>query len=190
VGRVSNKQQIPAIYSQFFGTAFLGEAPDNYHGDTGQPGATVIIGTKAKEPEPAKFWSVGASVGSCFVEPWVVGIARGTIAPFNYSFLELGVDFGFVSGVKDVGYSSYFPFAHAAFFWPYIINKVGLYAGAGGGYMFATYSFPEGKTSDRSFALDIVAGINLFNMIDISYTFRTNFTNMISKAALGYTYRF
>jgi len=190
VAQVSNNQQVPAIYSQFFGIAFLGDIPVDFEGYIRQPGAAVIIG-REKESNPAKFWSIGASVGSCFIDPWVVGTARGTIAPLKYSFLELGVDFGFVSGVSDVGYNSFFPFAHAAFFWPFIINKVGAYAGAGGGYMWVNYNFDiEGKTSGGGFAMDVVAGVNLFNMIDFSYTLRTNFSNAISKVSIGYTYRF
>jgi len=40
------------------------------------------------------------------------------------------------------------------------------------------------------FALDLTAGVNLFDMLDISYTFRTNFKNVGSKLSVGYTYRF
>ena len=191
VARVSQNNQIPAIYSQFFKTAFLGETPADFDPTHAIGTATVVIGGKGKEPEPAKFWSVGASIGSCFVDPWVVGTARGTLAFFKYMFLELGVDFGFVSGAPDVGYNSFLPYAHASFFWPFIINKIGAYAGLGGGYMWANYNFDaEGKTSSGGFATDIVAGVNFFDMIDISFTFRTNFTNVISKASIGYTYRF
>jgi len=188
VAKASNNQQIPAIYSQFFGTAFLGEKPVDFQGII-IPGATVVIGG-VKEKEPTKFWSVGASVGTSFVEPWLIGTIRGTIAPVKYSFLELGVDAGFLTNNKEVGYLSFYPFVHAAFFWPFINDKVAAYAGAGGGFLWASYSFPEGKYSGNTFALDAVAGINLFNMIDISYTLRTNFTNLISKVSAGYTYRF
>ena len=190
MAKVSNNNQIPAIYSQFFGTAFLGDTPVDFHGVIVNQPTTVIIGGSVKEPEPAKFWSIGASVGTSFVDPWVVGTARGTIAPFKYSFLELGVDVGFVSGVSDVGYNSFLPFIHAAYFYPFINDKVGLYAGLGGGYMWANYDFPQGKVSDNTFAMDVVAGVNLFDMIDVSYTFRTNFGNTASKVSAGYTYRF
>ena len=193
VARTSNNNQIPAIYSQFFGTAYLGETPVDFEGYTTLPPSTTVIiggGGAVKEPQPAKFWSIGASVGSCFVDPWVVGTARGTLAPLKYSFLELGVDFGLISGDPDVKYFSFYPFAHAAFFWPFIADKIGAYAGAGGGFLWASYEFPEGKISDNTFAFDAVAGLNFFNMIDISYTFRTNFENMQHKVSLGYTYRF
>ena len=189
VARVSNNNQIPAIYSQFFGTAFLGETPVNFEGYI-IPGATVIIGGGKKEPEPEKFWSIGGAVGTSFVEPWVIGTVRGTIAPLKYSFLEIGVDAGFVSGKPNVGYYSFCPFLHAAFFWPFIADKIGAYAGTGGGFIWASYSFPAGEISNNTFALDAVIGINFFNMIDVSYTYRTNFTNMLSKVSVGYTYRF
>ena len=188
VARVSNNQQVPAIYSQFFGTAFLGEIPVDFQGYM-IPGATVVIGGK-KEPEPAKFWSVGASAGTSFVEPWVIGTIRGTIAPFRYSFLEMGMDAGFVSGNADVGYYSFCPYIHADFFWPFIADKVGAYMGLGGGYMWANYSFPIGDHSENTFLADAVVGVNLLNMIDISYTFRTNLKNTLSKFSLGYTFRF
>ena len=190
VAKVSNGQQVPAIYSQFFGTAYLGETPVEFQGVMiNPPSATVVIGN-AKEYDPSKFWSVGAAAGTCFIEPWMVGTARGTLAPLKYSFLELGLDAGFISGVKDVGYYSFCPFVHTAFFWPFIADKVGAYAGGGGGYMWAKYSFPEADLSQNSFAIDAVAGVNLFNMIDISYTFRTNFKNILNKASVGYSYRF
>jgi len=188
VAKASKNNQVPAIYSQFFGTAYFGDVPVDFQGYV-IPAATVVLGG-AKAPEPAKFWCVGASAGSCFIDPWVVGTARGTIAPFNYSFLELGVDMGFISGQKDVGYFSFTPFIHAAYFYPFINNKVGAYAGVGGGFMWASYKFPDAKISDNTMAMDVVVGMNFFDMIDVSYTFRTNFSKMISKAAVGYTYRF
>jgi hypothetical protein len=190
VARVSSNIQVPAIYSQFFGTAYLGETPVDFQGYI-IPGATVIIGGGKKEPEPEKFWSIGASVGTSFVEPWVVGTMRGTIAPFNYSFLELGLDAGFVSGVADLGYYSFCPYLHAVFFWPFVANEIGAYAGLGGGYSWASYTFAsEGELTKNSLIGDVVIGMNFFDRIDISYTLRTNFDKAISKVAVGYTYRF
>ena len=190
VAKASNNNQIPAIYSQFFGTAFLGEVPDGFDFSRA-PGATVVIGG-SREKVPEKFWSVGASVGSCFFDPWLVGTVRGTIAPIKYSFFNIGVDMGFVSGTADVEkFFSFYPFAHVAFFYPMIADKIGVYAGAGGGFMWASYSFTkEGDTSLYAGAMDVIAGMNFFNMIDISYTLRTNFKVPTSKVSLGYTYRF
>ena len=130
-------------------------------------------------------------MGSCFIEPWVVGTIRGTVAPFKYSFFEVGLDAGFVSGMSDVGYYSFCPYVHAAYFWPLTANKIGLYAGAGAGYMWANYKFDtEGELPINTFAIDVMAGVNLFDMLDISYTFRTDFGNSSNKLSAGYTYRF
>ena len=193
VARVSSNQQLPAIYSQFFGTAFLGEAPADFAGYIGQPGATVIINSgRGKEPQPAKFWSVGASVGTGFIYPWVIVTVRGTIAPLKYFFLEPGLDAGFVSGDSRMkNFYSFSPYVHAAFFWPFIANKLGAYAGFGGAYVWMNYKFDiEGKNSLGTFAGDAIAGINLFDMMDISYTFRTSFKKISGKVSVGYTYRF
>jgi len=189
VARVSNNQQIPAIYSQFFGTAFLGDIPIDFEGYM-IPGATVIIGGSLKEPQPEKFWSVGASIGSSFARPWVIGTLHGTIAPFRYSFLELGFDFGTASGESDVGYYSLYPFAHLAFFWPFT-DKIGAYAGLGGGFMINMYKFDtEGDHTENIPAAAATVGFNLFNIIDVSYTMRTNFEGFSHKASVGYVYRF
>ena len=189
VAKASGNQQIPAIYSQFFGTAYLGEKPTDADGRPVIITQPLIIGGRQKEPAPAKFWSVGATVGTSFIEPWLIATLRGTIAPIKYSFLDIGVDIGFISGVSDVGYYSFCPYVHAAFFWPFT-GIIGAYAGAGGGFMIAKYSFPSADLFENSFAMDAIAGVNLFNMLDVSYTLRTNFKNTMSKLAVGYTYRF
>ena len=192
VAQVSGNRQIPAIYSQFFGTAFLGEIPPGYDGSIVGPVTTVIIGGKAKEPQPAKFWSVGVSLGSSFAAPWMMGTVRGTIALFKYSFFDIGFDIGFLYGKPDVGYYSLWPYAHYAFFWPLITNKVGIYTGLGGGVSIVSYKFKayEADYSKVIPAASATAGVNLFNMIDISYTLRTNFRGISHKASAGYTYRF
>ena len=56
-----------------------------------------------------------------------------------------------------------------------------------------SYSFTDGAYGDYSenfFLAAATAGVNLFGMIDISYTLRTNFENVSHKVSLGYTYRF
>ena len=198
VARISNNQQIPAIYSQFFGTAFLGEIPDGFDFSRA-PGATIVIGGGVKQPEPEKFWSIGASIGSSFAAPYVIATARGTIAPFGYSFLELGVDAGFIHGTANVGYYSIQPFAHYAFFYPLIIDKVGLYAGLGGGVKINAYDFSNHPRAeylrDKTYTETIavasgVLGANFFNMIDVSFTLRTDFGTTSVKVSVGYTYRF
>jgi len=190
VSRASSNQQIPAIYSQFFGTAFFGPTPDS-SGIVPQP----IIRLPVHEPQwretigKTQLWSIGASVGSSFNAPWLIGTLKGTVAPFKHSFFEIGLDMGTISGIEDVGYFSIHPFINIAYYYP--INFVGLYAGAGGGYKYANLDFQEGKVSRSVFAFNVLAGIGLFDFLDISYTLRASIDGaMSSKMAIGYTYRF
>jgi hypothetical protein len=39
-------------------------------------------------------------------------------------------------------------------------------------------------------ALDVTTGIILWNILDISYTLRTDFKSANNKMSIGYTYRF
>ncbi len=140
--------------------------------------------------DPAKFWSVGISLGTSFSAPWAIGTVRATIAPWRYSFLELGFDYGMVSGNADAEfYYSLYPYAHYNLFLPFT-QSGGWYAGAGGGFMLAEYTFPDEKIKINTFALDVTTGINLWNMLDIAYTLRTNFKSASNKFSVGYTYRF
>ena len=60
-----------------------------------------LLGIVKKEPGDEVYYRViGASVGTSFAEPWVIGTVHGTIAPFRYSFLEIGLDLGLVVSVK------------------------------------------------------------------------------------------
>jgi len=200
VSQVSERRQIPAIYNQFFGRAYLGPKPV----ETVQPVETAMPvpapqpftpdqpDRPGKERDPdkaAKLWSVGASVGTTLSVPWFVGTISGTLAPFKNSFLDLGVDLGLVSGYPDVSYYSIYPFVHYAFFYP-IKDDLGLYAGAGAGYMLATYQFPEGEVKDNTFAVDFSTGVIILNMLNISYTLRTNFESASNKVSVGYIKRF
>jgi hypothetical protein len=133
--------------------------------------------------------TLGASVGTAFSIPWLTATVHGSYAPFKYSFFDLGLEVGLISRVADTGYYSVYPFAHYAFFIPFA-GKFGWYAGAGVGFMFASYSFPEGEVKDNTAALDLSAGFILWNMLNISYTFRTNFSSVGNKLAVGYVKRF
>jgi hypothetical protein len=141
------------------------------------------------DPQEYRLNSVGASVGTSFAAPWLVGSAHGTYSPWDRSFFKLGVDVGMASGVRDTGYYSIYPFAHYAFFMP-VAPKTGWYAGAGGGCMIARYKFPEGLVKLDIFALDVTAGVTIANAVDVSYTFRTDFRTISNKVAVGYVYRF
>ena len=192
VSEISNREQIPAIYNQFFGIAYLGK-----------PGEPEIPVRPRPLPSPgsndrgtgreAKLWTIGVSVGTSFSHPWLIGTAYGTIAPFRYSFLKIGLDAGFISGVQGVGYYSVFPYAHYAAFVPFTLGQslnAGWYAGAGAGYLISELDYPTGKVPVNSFALELTTGFNIINMIDICYTFRTDFKTAGSKLSLGYFYRF
>ena len=150
---------------------------------------------KSEAKDTAKLWSLGASLGSAFTAPRFIATLRGTLAPFNYSFFELGMDFGFLSNYKNSGYYSIYPYIHYAFYVP-LGEKFGFYAGLGAGYMIAQYTFseghefPEGKEKVNVFAGDAAVGFNLFNMIDVSWAIRSNFKSVNNKLSLGYFWRF
>ena len=145
---------------------------------------------QAKKTDPTRFWSIGFAGGTSFTIPWVIGTVHGTIAPFKYTFIELGCDIGLLTLEPNVDYYSLYPFAHFAGFMPFK-SKGGAYAGAGAGYLMAFYDFPEGEHDPvKILALDVLAGVNLWNFLDISYTLRTNFKGASNKLSVGLTYRF
>ena len=199
VSAASNARQISAIYSQFFGIAFLSGAPGNAISARPQP----IQPRQPAQPIPqpaqpikekrgdddTRLHTVGASVGTSFSAPWFIGTIHGTISPFKHSFIELGADIGMISGIRDVGYNSVQPFGHLAFFMP-IGSQFGWYAGAGGGYVISGYDYPEGKVKRNYAVASVSVGLNLWDMIDVSYTLRTNFSGISNKVSAGYVYRF
>jgi TolB-like protein len=147
--------------------------------------------------DTSKFWSLGLSVGTSLNDPWVNGTLHGTIAPLKYSFLELGFEFGFISGIEEVNsYYSLFPFVHYSFYLPFNSSnrekgiKGGWYLGTGGGYVIANYEIDDSLFVNKSFSMDFTTGFLLFDFLDISYTLRTNFEWVSSKISLGYSYRF
>jgi len=149
--------------------------------------------SRQKPIDRARLNTIGVSAGSSFIDPVVIATVRGTIAPTRYWFIEAGLDIGLVSIYKDVeSYFSLYPFVHTGFFVPFR-NRGGLYIGAGAGFMTGQYAFFYGKAPVNTFAADFIAGINIVNSLDISYTLRTNFdiTSPISnKLSIGYVYRF
>lgn len=137
-----------------------------------------------------RFWSAGASVGTSFAAPWMIATVRGTAAPLNHTFLELGLDFGLIHTAADVEkYHSMYPFAHFAWYRPFG-NIGGFYLGAGGGCMMLYYTFPEGEYTENIFTGGLTAGVNLFDMLNIAWTLRTNFQSASNKLSVGYIYRF
>jgi len=156
-----------------------------------------------KKMDPARLWTIGASAGSSFTIPLIIGTIRGTIAPFKNVFLEIGCDVGFLTGMPSTqveNYYSIYPYAHIAYFLPFG-EKGGWYAGLGAGYLVARYTFDVGSPDPINiFALDATTGFNLWNFLDISYTFKVNAdfstvslenkTGASHKLSVGYTYRF
>ena len=196
VSAVSGRRQIPAIYNQFFGRAYLAGTPGQA-GTERRPSGTLFVPQTGRETvttendrrELSKLWSVGASVGSSFSAPWFVGTVRGTIAPLSYSFLEIGLDVGMVSGTDDVGFRSIYPFAHYAFFLP-VHKLVGWYIGVGGGYLWSELIYPSENVPLNFPNISFTTGFNIIDNIDISYTLRTNFSVVSNKFSVGYTFRF
>jgi len=193
VSRESANRQIPAIYSQFFGIAYLGAGPDGANTISKpstlpwiqQPG----VSQGKTNDGSTRLWSLGASVGSSFATPWLVGTIRGTIAPLKNSFLEIGFDLGMICEVADADYYSIYPFIHYSYYLPFS-EKNGWYIGAGGCYLAGEYDFPEGKTQVGYFTASFTTGFNLMNFLDISYSLRTDFSRVINKFSVGYIYRF
>jgi len=146
--------------------------------------------------EDKKYKTFGVSLGTAFAAPLIIGTIHGTLAPFNGSFFDLGIDAGFGINLDYVDYFSLYPFANFALFTPFARTadgkRGGWYAGAGIGAMFASYQF---KTVSRpiwdttTIAVNLVIGLNIFDMFDISYTIRTNFKSADSKLSVGYVYR-
>ena len=200
VSRVSNRGQIPAVYSQFFGTAYLGSRP------IVQPPPPVAVQPPAPvQPAPSQpatarpaVFSLGASVGTSFSAPTFIGTVQGILTlpgrnSFFPSFFELGMDVGLGSGDADVGHFSLYPFAHYAVLFP--DDEIGFYFGAGAGYMYTGYTFPEGKITGNIFAADFTTGFLFYifgqgSGFTLSYTLRTDFASVSNKLAVGYLYRF
>ena len=139
--------------------------------------------------DPAKFWSVGISAGSSFNTPLVTGALRLTAAPFKNSFFALGAEVGLLSAEDNLDYFSIFPFMQTAFYLP-VGTLGGIYAGAGAGYLISGYTWPEGETKLNIFAVDLIAGFNFWDMLDISYILRTDLENFSSRVGIGFVYRF
>jgi len=148
-----------------------------------------VIPPRQIPPEAARLNTIGGSIGSSFSAPWFIGGIEGTYAPWRYTFFDLGIDGGLVSGEKDVMHYSLYPYARYAFFWPFTEN-IGWYAGAGGGLMMASYTFPDGTVTRNIWAADVSTGFIFGFGLTVSYSFRTNFLTVSNKLAVGYVYRF
>ena len=147
-------------------------------------------GTESGGQRAFRFHTVGASLGSSFIDPVIIVTVHGTYSPVRNLFIELGCDVGFVSTDEEVeSYYSFYPYVNVDFFMPFR-ERGGFFAGAGVGYMAGKYTFEYGENDVSVWAVNITGGINLFNFLNISYTLRTDFGSVNSKVSAGYTYRF
>jgi TolB-like protein len=141
-----------------------------------------------------KFGGIGVAVGSSFASPYLIGSVFLRLPPAPYTYFEFGCDIGVFAGPPidiTVDYYSLYPYGHFNAYVPFYDDPFGFHIGLGAGYMMANYTFPSyDKVEVTSLALDAVAGFNLGNWVDISYTMRTNFKTMNHKATVGVTYRF
>ena len=150
---------------------------DDYITET-EPQDIPVREAQWEAPRIARFNTLGVSFGTTFADPLVTATIHGTYAPIRSLeniFLELGCEFGFVSIFDDVT-SLYCinPFAHIGYFIPFR-NEGGLFAGIGGGYMLGAYTFSYGKADINYLVANMTVGINIFDFLNISYTFKTNF---------------
>ena len=136
-----------------------------------------------------KFNTLGFSVGTSFIDPLLIASINVTVAPFNYFFLDLGFDLGFISVFEDVeSYYSVYPYAGIGFFIPFQ-DKGGFYMSAGIGFMRGNYVFSYGTAVLDVFAYNFTAGVNIENFLNISYTLKTDFNTVSHKASLGFVIR-
>jgi hypothetical protein len=142
------------------------------------------------------FNAIGVSIGTSFATPGFISTVHGTFAPIENMYLEFGFDWGLIycgpnkSEYYSVdGYYSIYPFVNIGYFMP-ITDEDGWYFGTGVGYMFAKYTFWDGTTDVHRFAINLTTGFNVSNIMDISYTLRTNFLGANHKLSAGLVYRF
>jgi len=136
------------------------------------------------------FNTFGVSVGTSFADPVLIASLSVTFTLFWNIFADVGFDLGFMSMYDDVErYFSIYPFANLGYFVPFRGEAGGFFAGAGFGYMLGNYRFDFGSTNVSTTALNIFAGINLGNIINFTYTLRTNFESFGHKIAIGYVVR-
>jgi len=148
-----------------------------------------------KPSDPARYNSLGVSVGTTFSSPLVTGTIHGTISPWKHTFFELGMDAGMLTAAEDAEYFSLYPYARFALFVPFgksgVAASNGWFAGAGGGMMMATYTFPGiGEVKGNIFALDVSTGFIFRGGFTVSYSLRTDFATVNNKLAVGWSYRF
>jgi len=137
----------------------------------------------------SRFNTIGVSVGTSFIDPLVIAAIHGSYAPFQNIFIELGFEAGFLSIYEEVeSFYCLYPYANLGFFMPFS-DKGGFFAGIGGGLMMVNYTFTDIKKDMGLLAMNIFTGVNLWDMLNITYTFKTTFGEMSHKVGVGYVFR-
>ena len=182
----------------------LASVPDRARAPNAVPTPSQRNAPLAPTAASNKFWSIGALVGTSFIDPWITVTAWGTIAPLEYFFIDIGFDAGFVSGLDGVGsYYSLYPYLHVNFYMPmssfasltrysYSGPNMAFYCGTGLGFLYADYQIYDLSISKTTFVWDaLTIGEILFDFLPISYTLRTDCRTFLNhKIAIGYVKRF
>ena len=138
---------------------------------------------------PNRYNTIGASIGTAFTDPLVVVSLHGSFSPFRNLYFQLGLDLGFISKYKDVNSFLYlYPFVNAGAFIP-VHRNFAFLAALGMGYMYSTHSFFEGQINQHVLALNVNIGLHIWNMINISYTLKTEFKSVSNLLSISYVYR-
>jgi len=142
---------------------------------------TASIYAQADEQQPAnknspRLGMVGASIGSSFAAPWLIGSVYGTIPLWNQFFFQLGFDYGIGTGELDLDYSSLYPHAAFGYFTSFSnlhpVFSGGWYVSAGGGYLWSkltrqNYANPTEVFIWKDFSFPVIdfrAGALLFSV--------------------------
>jgi len=151
--------------------------------------------SEEKKEDDAKLNTIGVSVGPTWdsTVPLFFTV-HGTYTPIKYSFIELGMDIGFLTN----GYMDFalYPFTNYALYLPFPRTKKGKriggwYVGTGVSVWCAYWTFDDvGSVWDTNITMNFVTGFNILNFLDISSTLRTDFNNINFKVSVGYVYRF
>jgi len=152
--------------------------------------------TESNEKNSARLNTIGISAGTDFTDPMVIFALHGTYAPFRRQhieniFFKAGCDIGLISRHEDAEkFYSLYPYINIGYFLPFK-NRGGLFACAGAGYITGSYQFSHGGTAKLNyFTANVTAGANIIDAINISYTFKTDFTGVSHQTTVGYVYRF
>jgi len=152
-----------------------------------------IIGSRQLAPgQSARFNTLGVSLGTTYADPLLAATVFGTLAIANNIYLEAGFEFGSISlhNYVDSLFTIY-PYLNLGYFWPFQ-NSGGFFISFGYGVITSYYNYspPLSSAESASFCVNINAGVNIANFFNLSYTFKTNYSGVSNKLAVGLVYRF